>query len=75
MKKIDFSHKMRYNILYHAKKGVETMQDFTTVKMDRDIHELAKAYCKENGMTLSGLVRKLLLQYLRAEANPVQKEA
>ena len=42
------------------------MQDFTTVKMDRDVHELAKAYCKRHGMTLSGLVRKLLLDFFNA---------
>jgi antitoxin component of RelBE/YafQ-DinJ toxin-antitoxin module len=44
------------------------MQDWTTVKMDKEIHERAKAYCKENGMTISGLVKKLLSQYLRTEA-------
>lgn len=49
------------------------MQDFTTVKMDRDVHEQAKAYCKANGMTISGLVRKLLLQHLRKETVQNQK--
>lgn len=42
------------------------MSDFTTVKLDRDVHREARAYCQENGMTLSGLVRKLLLERLKA---------
>lgn len=42
------------------------MSDFTTVKLDRDVHKAARDYCRENGMTLSGLVRKLLLERLKA---------
>lgn len=44
------------------------MSDFTTVKLDKDVHKKARAYCKENGLTLSGLVRKLLIQHLKKEA-------
>lgn len=42
------------------------MSDFTTVKLDRDVHKEAKDYCYKNGMTLSGLVRKLLLEQIKA---------
>ena len=38
------------------------MNKYTTIQVDMETHNKLKQYCKDNGYSISGFVRKLVLE-------------
>jgi hypothetical protein len=38
------------------------MKKYTTIQMERDLYDMVKPYCKENGYTISGYIHRLILK-------------